>query len=308
MNWHDIFIRDWHLKLIALAFSITLWSFVVGQEKAEIGLSIPLEIINLPPNLVIANDIPSNVEIRVFGPRSIIRNIAAQNLTKVIDLKDASPGKMVIHLAADDFSLPGGVKVLRIKPSIIEIELQPLLRKTVPVRPTLVNKPAPGYEVEKVIVQPLATQISGPAKEVSKIKELVLSPVDLTGARSTFTAIATPNLQKLRISVEGTSKFRVTVYIRPKKGTRKIRHVPVRIFQGPYKVSVWPTEVTVKLCGEIPSLNKLHIEDINVSVNATSLKPGKYVVEPEAKGPPGFECLEIIPKKVQIRVSREKIR
>ncbi len=308
MNWHDIFVRDWHLKLIALAFSVTLWSFVVGQEKAEIGLSIPLEIINLPSNLVIANDIPSDVEIRVFGPRSIIRNVAAQNLTKVIDLKDASPGKMVIHLAADDFSLPGGVKVLRIKPSIIEIELQPLLRKTVPVKPVLENQPAPGYEVEKVIVQPLATQISGPAKEVSKIRELVLSPVDLTGARSTFTAIATPNLQKLRISVEGSSKFRVTVYIRPKKGTRKIRHVPVRIFQGPYKVSVWPTEVTVKLCGEIPSLNKLRIEDINVSVNATSLKPGKYVVEPAAKGPPGFECLEIIPKKVRIRVSREKIR
>ncbi len=308
MNWRDIFIRDWHLKIIALAFSITLWSFVVGQEKAEIGLSIPIEIINLPSNLVISNDLPSDIQIRVFGPRSIIRNIASQNLTKVIDLKDASPGKMLIHLAADDFSLPGGVKVLRIKPSIIEIVLQPLLRKTVPVRPVLINKPAQGYEVERVMVQPLATQISGPAKVVASIKELKLLPVDLTGARKTFTAISSPDIGNLRISVEGAYKFRVTVYIRPKKGVRQIKHVPVRIYQGQYKVSVWPTEVTVKLCGEIPALKKLRIEDISVSVNATSLQPGRYTVEPRAQGPPGFECLEIIPKKVQVRISREKIR
>ncbi len=308
MNWHDMFIRDWHLKLFALAFSITLWSFVVGQEKAEIGLSIPIEIINLPSNLVIANDIPSSVELRIFGPRSIIRNITTQNLTKVIDLKNATPGKMLIHFSADDFTLPGGVKVLRIKPSIIEIELQPLLRKTVRVKPVLEHEPAPGYELARVMVQPLATQISGPAKEISHIKELELTPIDLTGARKTFTAIATPNVQKFRISIEGTSKFKVTVFIRPKKGVRKIKHVPVRIFQGAYKVSVWPTEVTVKLCGEIPALNRLRIEDINVSVNATSLKPGRYLVEPDAQGPPGFECLEIIPKKVKVRVYREKIR
>ena len=307
MNWHDIFIKDWHLKLFALAFSITLWSFVVGQEKAEIGLSVPLEIINLPPNLVIANDIPSSVEIRIVGPRSIIRRIATQNLTKVIDLKNATAGKVLIHLSADDFSLPGGVKVLRIKPSIIEIELEPLLRKTVPVKVVLVNHPAPGYEVYKVTVQPLATQISGPAKEVRSIKELPLTPIDLSGARKTFTVIATPNLQGLRISVEGTFKFKVTVYIKPKKGTRKIKHVPVRVFQGPYKVSVWPTEVTVKLCGEIPALNKLKIEDINVSVNATSLKPGKYTIEPKAEAPPGFRCLEVIPKRIHLRVYREKI-
>ncbi len=308
MNWRDIFIRDWHLKILALAFSITLWSFVVGQEKAEIALSVPIEIINLPSHLVIANDIPSDIQVRVFGRRSIIKNIAAQNLTKVIDLRDATPGKMLIHLAADDFSLPGGVKVLRIKPSIIEIELQPLLRKTVPVKAILIHKPAQGYEVASIIVRPLATQISGPAKVVASIKVLKLSPVDLSGARKTFTAIATPELGNMRISVEGTSRFEVTVYIRPQKGTRKIKHVPVRIFQGPYKVSVWPTEVTVKLCGEIPALNKLRIEDINVSVNATSLAPGRYIMAPRAKGPPGFECLEIIPKRVKVKISREKIR
>ncbi len=306
MNWKDIFVKDWHLKLISLSFSILLWSFVVGQEKAEIGLSIPIEIVNLPSNMVIANDIPSNIEIRVFGPRSIIKNIASRNLTKVINLKDATVGKVVIHLAADDFSLPGGVKVLRIKPSIITFEIQPLLRKTVFVKAIIQNKPAPGYEVKKVVVKPSTTQISGPAKLINSIKELKLSPIDVKGATKSFNVVTTPDLQKYRISVEGPSKFEVTVYIKPARGERKIRHVPVRLILGEYQASIWPTEITVKLCGEVPSLQKLKVEDIKASIDITQFKPGTYKLEPKVEVPPGFECLKITPKKIRVWIKRSK--
>ncbi len=308
MRWKDIFLKDWHLKLISLSFSILLWSFVVGQEKAEIGLTIPIEIVNLPSNMVIANDIPSNIEIRVFGPRSIIKNIASRNLTKVINLKDATVGKVVIHLAADDFSLPGGVKVLRIKPNIITFEIQPLMRKTVAVKAVIQNKPAPGYEVKEVLVRPLTTQISGPANVVRSIKVLKLSPIDVKGATKTFTVVTSPDLQKYRISVEGPSKFEVTVVIKPAKGERKIKHVPIRLITGKYQASIWPTEVSVKICGEIPSLQKLKIEDIKVSLDISNLKPGTYKLEPKAELPHGFECLKIIPKKVRVWIKRSKIK
>ncbi len=306
MKWRDFFLKDWHLKLVSLGFSILLWSLVVGQEKAEIGLSIPLEIVNLPNNLVIANDIPSSIEVRVFGPRSIIKNIAGQNLTKVIDLKNASVGKMVIHFSTDDFSLPGGVKVLRIKPSIVTIDIQPLLRKSVIVKPVIENKPAPGYEIERVDVQPITTQISGPANVVKKIKRLDLMPVSVKDIKETITAITTPDTQKYRISIEGASKFKVTVHIKPKQGERKITHVPIRLIQGEHLVSIWPTEVSVRLCGEIPSLNSLKIKDINVTLDVSGLKPGSYKLEPDVSIPPVFKCLKVSPKKISVWVKRGK--
>ena len=306
MKWRDIFLKDWHLKLVSLGFSILLWSLVVGQEKAEIGLSIPLEIVNLPNNMVIANDIPSSIEVRVFGPRSIIKNVAGQNLTKVIDLKNASVGKMVIHLSTHDFPLPGGVKVLRIRPSLLTIEIQPLLRKSVLVKPVIENKPAPGYEIERVEVQPMTTQISGPANVVGKIKRLDLMPVSVKDIKETITAITTPDTQRYRISIEGASKFKVTVHIKPKQGERKITHVPVRLIRGDHPVSIWPTEVSVRLCGEVPLLNSLKKKDINVTLDVSTLKPGSYKLEPDVSIPPGFKCLKIYPKKISVWVKRGK--
>ena len=306
MKWRDLFLKDWHLKVVSLVFSILLWSLVVGQEKAEIGLSIPLEIVNLPNHMVIANDIPSSIEVRIFGPRSIIKNIAGQNLTKVIDLKNASVGKMVMRFSTHDFSLPGGVKVLRIKPSIVTLDIQPLLRKSVIVKPVIESRPAPGYEIEKVDVQPITTQISGPANVVRKIKRLELMPVSVKDIKKTITAITTPDTQKYRISIEGASKFKVTVHIKPKQGERKIPHVPVRLVEGEYIASIWPTEVSVKLCGEVPLLNRLGIKDINVTLDISELKPGSYKLEPDVSVPADFKCLKVFPKKISVWVKRGK--
>ncbi len=308
MLWKDLFLKDWLLKILALSFSVLLWSFVVGQEKAEIGIPVPLEIVNLPPNLVIANDIPSSIEIRVFGPRSIIKNIASKNLTKVIDLKDASPGKELIHLAPDDFTLPRGLKVLRIKPNIIEIELQPLLRKRLQVKPVLINSVANGYEVERVYVEPRETQISGAAKEVAKLQFLELNPINLKDARETFTEEVGLNLQGLHLTVEGPSKFKVTVFIRPARGEKKIHHVPVRLKKGQYKVSIWPTEVSVKLEGEKPALDKVRIEEIKATLDVSQLKPGTYKLEPKTQAPAGFICKGITPKTIRVWVKREKVQ
>ncbi len=306
MWWRDIFTKNWNLKLLSLAFSILLWSFVVGQEKAEIAISVPLEIVNLPPNLVIANDLPSSIEVRIFGPRSIIKNIATGNITEVIDLKDATPGKELIHLAPDDFTLPRGLKVLRIKPNILEIDLQPLLRKTLPVKPVLTNSVADGYQVERVYVEPRETQISGAAEEVSKLKYLELNPINLKDARETIVQEVGINLQGLHISVEGPSKFTVTVFIKPVTGERKISHIPIRLKEGDYKVSIWPSEVSMKISGEKPSLNKLKIKDLKANLDVSQLKPGTYKLIPKVLLPDGFKLEKIIPQEIKVSVKKQK--
>ncbi|RUM87870.1 MAG: hypothetical protein DSZ23_05195 [Thermodesulfatator sp.] len=308
MWWKDLITRDWLLKILALSFSVLLWSFVVGQEKAEIGIPVPLEIVNLPPNLVIANDIPSSIELRVFGPRSIIKNIASKNLTKVIDLKEATPGKQLIHFSPDDFSLPRGLKVLRIRPNIIEISLEPLLRKRLQVKPVLLNSVAPGYEVERVYVDPRETQISGAAKEVATLKYLELNPINLKDARETFSEEVGLNLQGLHIAVEGPSKFKVTVFIRPAHGEKKIHHVPLRIKKGDYAVSVWPSEISVKLEGEKPALNKIKIEQIKATIDVSGLEPGSHKLTPAVEVPPGFKCTGTVPEKIKVRVKRKRLK
>jgi YbbR domain-containing protein len=305
MIWRDLILKNWSLKLMSLMVAILLWTFVVGQEKAEIGVSIPIEIVNLPPDLVIANDIPTSVELRVYGLRSIIKGVISRNMTKVIDLGNASPGVVTIHLTPEDFSLPGGVRVTRIKPSTIELDIQPLLRKTIRVKPVILGAVADGYEVEKVEVTPAETAISGPIKEIKDIEEISLSPVNLKGARSTFSTEVGLNLQGLHVTVEGHSRFKVTVFIRPASGVRKINHVPVKV-DDEREVSIWPSEVSVTLSGQKPALRKLEIEDIHVTIDTRELKPGTHLVEPEYKVPEEFQVLKVTPSKIKVRIKRPR--
>lgn len=305
MIWRDLFLRNWSLKLMSLLVAVLLWTFVVGQEKAEVGVSIPIEIVNLPPDLVIANDIPTSVELRVYGLRSIIKGVISRNTTKVIDLGNASPGVITIHLTPEDFSLPGGVKVTRIRPSTIELDIQPLLRKTVRVKPVILGTVAEGYEVEKVEVEPAETAISGPVREIKDIQEISLSPVNLKGASSTFTTEVGLNLQGLHVTVEGHSRFKVTVYIRPASGVRKINHVPVKV-DDQREVSIWPSEVSVTLSGQKPKLRKLEIEDIHVGIETKPLEPGTHLVEPEYKVPQEFQVLKVTPSKIKVRIKRPR--
>ncbi len=306
MSWRDFFGRDWVLKVISLAFAILLWFFVVGEEKAEVTMSIPLEIVNVPQHLIIANDIPPSVEVRVYGPRSMIRRLNLQRISKVIDLQDASPGEMMVHITADSLPLPSGVRAMRIQPSNITIFLDRLIQKTLPVKPVLSGRSAPYFEVSSVEVEPKLVTISGPAAELRNLHEITTLPVDLGGANETFSREAGLDFQGLHITAEDVGAVKVTVSITPISGSRKIKHVPVVLSKKPRGASWWPREVSVVLKGPLARLKDLKPEDIKVNISTENLSPGVHKVEPKCSIPEGFELVKVIPKSVQVTVPRNK--
>ncbi|MFH1020288.1 MAG: YbbR-like domain-containing protein, partial [Pseudomonadota bacterium] len=68
LNWPN----NWGLKLISLIFAILLWYFVVGEDKVDTTVYIPVEIVNLPKELVISNQFKKQLEATVSGPRGLI--------------------------------------------------------------------------------------------------------------------------------------------------------------------------------------------------------------------------------------------
>ena len=40
------------------------------------GLTIPLELINIPRDMIVANNITQGIDIRVNGPRSLVRSLS----------------------------------------------------------------------------------------------------------------------------------------------------------------------------------------------------------------------------------------
>jgi YbbR domain-containing protein len=299
--------KDWVIKLLSLGFALLLWFFVVGQEKAEVSVSIPLELVNIPADLVIANDIPSNIDVKVYGPRSMIRAMATKGILKVIDLKDATPGKNTVQISPGSFSLPGAVRALSIQPSNVEIVLEPLVLSDFPVRPVLKGVVAKYHKVLNTEVYPPRVVISGPESVIKAMKDVRTFPVDLDGASDNITRKVGLDLQGLHVSLEEKGTYKVTVHIVPAQGTRRITHIPVQIETTKSDVLWWPRIVSVTLRGPVLDLREIKVTNIYVGISVNGLEPGIHSVEPECIVPEGFTLMEITPRNIKVNIPKEKI-
>ncbi len=295
------------MKLVSLAFAVLLWFFVVGEEKAEVTLSIPLEIVNVPPRMVIANDPPAFIEVRAYGPRNFLRNLTLQGLSKVIDLKGADAGEMIIHLSPESLALPSGVRARRIQPTSVKIVLDWLLEKTVDIEPVIVGSVAPYYEISGWDVNPKRVVISGPAREVKAMDTVKTLPIDLKGATKDVVLDTALDLEGLHITFpEKVGLVQVAVHIRPIQGEKSVTHVPVKVEKEEYQ-KVWPPVVTCVLKGPLVELKRLHPKDIEVTLDTTAIAAnltGVQKVPLKVRPPVGMTVVKVIPEEVKVRIRK----
>ncbi len=297
-----IFRKDWALKLFSLGFGLFLWFFVVGEEKAEVSISVPLELVNVPSGLVIANDIPSAIDIRVYGPRSMVRSLAVQNILRVIDLRDATPGGMTVHITPDSLSLPRGVRPMRIQPGSVEIELEPLVYGDLPVKPVFSGAASKDYEVVRTEVNPSRVVLAGPSSEIESLEYVKTVPVSLNGATDNVTRKVGLDIEGLHVMSENMGTFQVTAYVTPVQMTRRITHVPVQLETTMVNVSWWPKIVGVVIQGTVADLRDVKVSDIDVRISASGLEPGIHSVEPRCTVPEKVFLLSVIPNEVRVTV------
>jgi YbbR domain-containing protein len=176
--------KSWHFKFLAVLLAVIMWYFVVGEERAEVGLTVPLVLTNMPRNLIVVNNVPHGIEIRVNGPRSLVRSLSTENLSKTLDLANTREGAVSFSISSEGIPLPRGVKITRINPTQVTVILQNLLTKKITVHPRVTGKPALGYELESMIAIPEQVDIAGPDDVVEKLEGLYTKPIDIQGLKT----------------------------------------------------------------------------------------------------------------------------
>jgi YbbR domain-containing protein len=118
--------RNFGLKLLALSLAILLWFSVAGRRRerfSERAFDVPLTIVNLPQNLVIASSLPETVNIRLRGPFTAMRAADASRMEAVLDLSDSAPGEQLYKLSPDDINAPEDLEVVALNPPAIKFTI-----------------------------------------------------------------------------------------------------------------------------------------------------------------------------------------
>jgi len=209
--------RNWVLKLLSLSFAIFLWFFVVGEDKVDMTVNIPVEIVNMPEALIISNQFKKNLEVTVNGPRSLIRRISSQHISRTIDLSGAKSGTIIIKNTLDTISLPRGVRLLRIKPTDIILRLDQLIQKNIPIIANTTGKPATGYEVNQININPTFIPITGPQTILDNNEEFYTKPIDISNLATTAQVNTSLDLSPESINLVGEPIVNVNIIIRPEQ-------------------------------------------------------------------------------------------
>ncbi|MBW2466040.1 MAG: hypothetical protein JRF02_01950 [Deltaproteobacteria bacterium] len=305
--------KNWVLKLISLFFALFLWYFVVGEDKVDMNVTLPVEIVNLPRDLVISNQFRKQIEVTVSGQRSLIRGMTEQHISRSIDLSKAVPGTIVIHNDPDSISLPRGLNILRVQPPTLTLRLDRLIHKNLPIKPILVGKIHSDYRLDTVKVEPPTLEISGPQSILDQEEDLSTSPVDINRLnRSEVKQV--PLALKPEISdLIGEPVIAVRLNVTELRKKVELADIPIGFEhdtgkQGEVIYRLRPP--TVSITAEIPqgmSLQPNNLKNIlQASIKPETLQPGSSNHKVILNGPPQMKILGIKPETVVLEITETK--
>jgi YbbR domain-containing protein len=181
--------ENWALKLMSLVFALMLWFFIMGERRLEVNYRVPLEFQNLPRELMVANEIPSMVDVRISGPRTLLMKVSPNDISITVDLTGLRPGLTSFRRLEERLNLPSGLRVTRLSPSFVDVRLERIQQKTVPISIALNGEPMSGFVVGSIRAIPDQITIEGAETELKNITEVTTNEVDLDGVNSSFSLI-----------------------------------------------------------------------------------------------------------------------
>ena len=210
---------NWYLKLISLGLAAMLWMFVATEASSEIGMEVPLEYRNIPPQLEITGDTTNMVQVRLRGSSNVIRDISPRDVSTTIDLSKMQSGEKIIPLSPQNVQAPFGAEVVRVNPSSVRFDLERTLRKTVPVVATIQGQPTDGFELGSVMVNPNKVEVEGPESRINTLESIATVPIRLERRQTHIEQTVDLDVPDPQIRLQHPAPVSVRVEVR-----RKVQH------------------------------------------------------------------------------------
>lgn len=285
-----------------MALALVAWFAVGSEERTETNLHMALELVNIPKNLMVTNDIPTQIEVRLQGPRSVIRELTTERLQKRLDLSGVKPGSQVFPLSLNSLDFPRGVTLTRIRPNAIPVVLDQALTRSLEVKPVIKGEPASGFELEEISLSPTEVKVRGPKNELSQLKNLNTIPIDIANLRASGKREVELDFQNLPLTYIDNKPLFAQINIRPKQDIKVISEVEVIPSWASGPVRIYPARVVVTVGGPAPQLQELQAEDVNALVYLKNLKPGSHKLRVNVELPEGLDLIRIKPETVRVRL------
>ena len=213
-GFFSLIASNWRLKLLSLITSIFLWFVIVGPQKSELGISVPIQYTNLPLAVEIIGQWMDRLDVRVRGSASSLDNLSPGSVRAVVDLSKVLPGLNFFRISSDKILVPPGITIAQIRPSDLQLNIETALLKQVKVVPTIVGALP---EKSKLVVQPSEVKVRASHGDLKKLTSVTTDPVGISELINKESIKAPVIVKPEGLRIESIDPVQVTVKLEAEK-------------------------------------------------------------------------------------------
>jgi hypothetical protein len=273
MNWRKTIFDNYKAKLALLLMAAFLWFFVVSSREYLQAVRVPVAAVSLPVSRVLLSDLPPWAEVRFRGKGTSLLLLGLfGNPHLNIDLSSPSYA-YTLNSSVDQVDWNPAIEVQVVDvlwPDTIQIQMDDLAKRRLPVKPDLILKPAPDFtQVTPFKVTPDSVTVSGARSIVRRLdfahtQNKIIE--DVTDGLRLDLPLAAPPGSKLEFNPTAVN-VRVLV---EKVIEKQFSSIPIEITGLPQGLEAiaTPDHASVRLRGAISRLDSLERQDVTITVNA----------------------------------------
>lgn len=296
--------RNWPLRLGAILLATVLYTgLVLGQNVRTWTGEVPIERIRQPSNVTLISEIPPVRMIRYRAPIDVLLSpnlfAASVDLSGISAISGAPPVAVPVTLV----SLDQRVQIVDYEPRAVQVQLDPVAERIVPVTVALGTVPE-GVTVGMPEVEPSAVTLRGAQTRVDSVSQIVARvSIDASGLSidRDVDLVAVDGNGNPVPSVEiDPERVRVRVGVALELATRTLPVVPI-LTGAPgagYRITAITVEpLIVTVSGEAATIGALEgapTEAINVEGRTTDLEAIVNLDLPEGVSVNGTDQVRVV--------------
>lgn len=170
--------------LTAFLLAIVIWGSAVtaANPNQEAELTVPLQIRGQSEDIIIVNQLPVDVSVTVFAPESVLQEIQRDNSVAAwLTLEGLEAGTYRIPVEVEYPEQVRPIRIMEKQPEQLELTLENLVSKSLPILTNVEGSPAVGYKAGPVNWGRETVRVTGRESQVEQIAR-VEATLDISDA------------------------------------------------------------------------------------------------------------------------------
>lgn len=175
--------KDLVYRIASVLLAVLLWLFVINAQNPIIEgkFTIPISYVGLKEGMVLGDKAPST-EIRFKGLHSLVNPLTSKDFKAVVDLSQAKPGEGTFQVKVE---LPAGVELVSLNQRSVNLNIDVIQEKQLPVRVKTINSTAQGYSSFLPVINPSQVIVRGSQQALANLEAAQVT-VDLDKATTSL--------------------------------------------------------------------------------------------------------------------------